>query len=146
MLTREITQSNIDLYQLESIANKIASNIKVGDIITLTGDLGVGKTTFCRFLINALTDNSVKVTSPTFNILNIYSTKKYNIWHYDLYRLKNESELFELGFEDEINDVISIIEWPDIAKNFLPKKTIDITMLFAENGLERNIIIKNTTI
>ena len=99
----------------EELANQILKKIKVGDIIFLHGEIGVGKTTFIRYLINGFQrKNKLKlseVTSPTFNILNEYQIKKIKINHYDLFRLKLTQEVKNLGlFEDSLNS-ITLIEW-----------------------------------
>ena len=94
----KILELECNLENLRKFANKIAKQTKVGDIFFLKGDLGVGKTTFSRMFINALFEKDKinkpnKIKSPTFPIMISYPILKYNIYHYDLYRLKNKNEL-----------------------------------------------------
>jgi tRNA threonylcarbamoyladenosine biosynthesis protein TsaE len=108
-----------DLVELNSFAKKLAIKTSDEDIFLLRGELGVGKTTFARSFINSLFDhNKVErpgnIKSPSFPIMINYPLLEYEINHYDLFRLKNESELQEIGFFEDIEKNISIIEWPDI--------------------------------
>ena len=113
-----------NLIELESFANELSINAKKGDIYLLSGELGVGKTTFVRFFINSLYNKyNVKVPknirSPSFPILINYPLLDFEIYHYDFYRLKNINELTELGVIENIKKNICIIEWPEIIKNNL---------------------------
>ena len=133
---------NISESKLKVIAQNLAKTLKSGDVILLRGDLGAGKTTFAKYLIHAI-DSSIpinSITSPTFNLVHIYNTKIFNIWHFDLYRIKKINELYQLGIEDAINSGISLIEWPDIALEILPKNPIKIDISVVNNKL-RNILI-----
>ena len=108
-----------DLLELSRFARKIATKTLDADIFLLKGELGVGKTTFARLFINSLFDKyKVKrpgnIKSPSFPIMINYPIMNYEINHYDLYRLINESELLEIGFFEDIEKNISVIEWPDI--------------------------------
>lgn len=123
----------------EGTRNFIASiinDIKRGTIILLRGDLGVGKTFFTQILINSLLEKenkkNIPITSPTFNIVKTYELEKFIIYHFDLYRIKHEEELFELDLENAFENV-SIIEWPEIAENILPYKTFDIDIKVVDN-------------
>ena len=106
--------------KLEEFANKLSSELKKGDIFFLIGEMGVGKTTFVKYLINNLQRKSKKtpteVTSPTFNIMNEYNIGDFLIKHYDLYRLKLTNELEYLNLFDETDKSILLIEWPQIIK------------------------------
>ena len=125
-------------------SKNISKIIKNGDIIFLYGEIGVGKTTFVRFLINHLeVENSVKksdVLSPTFNIVYDYSIKKIKILHYDLYRLKNHNDVIELGIFESSENNIKIIEWPELIKS-KPKDRIDIIFQYSPKNDERSIKI-----
>ena len=116
------------LDQLNSLSEKIADHLKEKDCIFLTGEIGVGKTTFTRYLINYLQkkegSKATEVLSPTFNLLYEYDLKKYKIMHYDLYRLKNEKELDNLGIFQEKENTIKIIEWPSLIKIPVFNKTL----------------------
>lgn len=121
--------------QMKNFASELALNAKKGDVFALKGNLGAGKTTFAQGFINILQNNELKslepVTSPTFNLIQIYKTiLGVDVWHCDLYRLKNQDELYELGLEDAFDKAITIIEWPELAASILPKNTqyIDIKL------------------
>ena len=109
---------------MAEIAQYIISTIKIGDVIALRGNLGAGKTTLSKFIINILKNDQEKereeVTSPTFNLVTTYDSDKGEIWHFDLYRLENKNEVFELGIEDAFQQAITIIEWPEIIENIIP--------------------------
>ena len=104
----------------EDLAGKFLKKIKPGDIIFVYGEMGVGKTTFIRFLINGLQKrNNLKiteVTSPTFNILNQYEINQFKVNHYDLFRIKSSEEIKNLDLFDDIMNSILLIEWPQIIK------------------------------
>ena len=106
------------------IAETIAKKSSKHDIITLSGDLGSGKTFFTNAFVNFFLKRNclhkINVTSPTFNILKIYNVGDFDIYHFDLYRIKSKSELLEFDF-DSAFDNISIIEWPELAMDILPK-------------------------
>ena len=113
------------IYSLEdtkSLATSLAKNAKPGDCYCLLGDLGAGKTEFARSFIQSICGD-IKVSSPTYNIVLNYD----NIYHFDLYRIKHESELEEIGLEDALKNGICLIEWPQIAASFLPTNKIEIT-------------------
>ena len=106
--------------ELEEFAYSLSAELKQGDIFFLFGEMGVGKTTFVKFLINNMQLRSKKelteVTSPTFNIMNEYDINGLSIKHYDLYRLKSVDELEDLNIFDENDKAILLIEWPQIIK------------------------------
>ena len=105
----------------------IAAALEPGDLITLSGDLGAGKTTFARALIRHLAgDESIEVPSPTFTLVQTYELERWAIVHADLYRLTASSELAELGFDDLPEDALVLLEWPDRATGFLPADRLDI--------------------
>ena len=109
----------LDLHELEKLATNLSKDISVGNIYLFQGDLGAGKSTFVRLLINNLyvLNNLPKppsITSPTFPILITYELNSSQIYHYDLYRLKNLMELEELDFFENLNNNITFIEWPEI--------------------------------
>ena len=112
--------SKIDISKESStakFARKFSKVLKVGDVVLLHGEIGAGKTTFIRYLINSLEKkNKVKlgeITSPTFSILNEYEIKNITIRHYDLFRIKDSSEIKNIGIYENIHDFITFIEWPD---------------------------------
>ena len=129
--------------KLEEFANKYSKKIKAGDIYFLYGDIGVGKTTFVKYIINSIQFHSnlkkTEVTSPTFSLLNEYEIGSFLIKHYDLYRLKSSDELKDLNIFDEDDKAILLIEWPQIIK----KEPSLVTKLYFEYENEyRNRFIK----
>ena len=104
--------------KIQEFTKKIISKLKVGDVIFLYGEMGVGKTTFVRYLVNQLQKkNKIKlteVTSPTFNLLNEYQINKLKIIHYDLFRLNNIKELENLNLFEDRSESITFVEWPQL--------------------------------
>ena len=135
------------LEQLNFFSKKVANRLKEKDFIFLVGEIGVGKTTFTRFLINYLQKKeglkASEVLSPTFNLLYEYDLKKYKIMHYDLYRLNNEKELNNLGILKENEDAIKIIEWPKIIKIHISNK-LEINLDYTKKGNERKLRLFGT--
>ena len=123
------------LKDTQNLSNKISKIIGTGDIIFLYGEIGVGKTTFVRFLINHLeAENEIKksdVLSPTFNIVYDYNVGEIKILHYDLYRLKNYRDISQLGMFETSNDHIKIVEWPELIKP-KPENRIDILFQYSQ--------------
>tara|TARA_Y100001970_G_scaffold123508_1_gene153084 strand:- start:2594 stop:3073 length:480 start_codon:yes stop_codon:yes gene_type:complete len=128
----------------ESISKKFSKLIKKGDVIYFYGEIGVGKTTFIKHLINNLQrKNKVKpseVPSPTFNIINEYKIKDIVINHYDLFKIKDPKELSNIGiFEDNL-ETITLVEWPEVISN-KPKKIIELYFSYEDNFQSRNLEI-----
>tara|TARA_B100000575_G_C23047264_1_gene602810 strand:- start:300 stop:743 length:444 start_codon:yes stop_codon:yes gene_type:complete len=123
------SSSKIDISR-ESLTAKFAKEfskkLKVGDVILLYGDIGVGKTTFVRYLINSLEKQKKiklsEVTSPTFSILNEYEIKDITIRHYDLFRIKHSKEINNIGLYDNSHNFVSFIEWPEKVKKKFESK------------------------
>ena len=126
----------------KKFSKNISKIIKKGDVIFLYGEIGVGKTTFVRFLINYLeSKNGIKksdILSPTFNIVYDYDIKKIKILHYDLYRLKNYNDILELGMFETSENHIKIIEWPELIKQ-KPKDRIDILFKYSNKADSRKV-------
>ena len=132
-----------DTFNLSKKIGKLLSN---GDVIFLYGEIGVGKTTFVRGLINNLEVEKgmveSQILSPTFNIVFDYEIKKLKIMHYDLYRLKNSTGINELGIFAEIEDNITLIEWPELIEK-KPKNRIEMFFGYLDEDLKkRNLKIK----
>ena len=133
----------------KDIAEKISTQLKKNQIIFLYGEIGVGKTTFVRYLINKLQkDENIKiteVTSPTFNILNEYQIGDLTIKHYDLFRIKLKEEVINLNiFEDNLNS-ISLIEWPQIIDT-KSNKYVELFFNYDEDLDKRSLVIKGLNI
>ena len=132
------------LDHLNQISKSILKKLENGDCIFLIGEIGVGKTTFTRFLINNLQNQKglkeTEVLSPTFNLLYEYEIKDIKIMHYDLYRIKKANELDHLGIFSENEKTVKIIEWPDLIKTPLINK-LEIQLEYAENDKERKMKI-----
>lgn len=90
----------------------LAQFLRAGDVVLLKGDLGAGKTTWARGLICSLLGD-VEVPSPTYTLVQTYTAPDFEIWHFDLYRLKQEAEVWELGIEEALDDGVCLIEWPE---------------------------------
>ena len=121
--------SKIDISKESStakFAKRFSKVLKVGDVVLLYGEIGVGKTTFVKYLINSLEKvNKVKlgeITSPTFSILNEYEIKNITIRHYDLFRIKNSNDIKNIGIYEDIDNFITFIEWPEKITIKLKKK------------------------
>ena len=131
--------------ELEKIANKIKKKLSPGDVVFLYGEIGVGKTTFARLLINSF-ENEKKlkkseVLSPTFNIVFEYEIKEFTIKHFDLYRLKNDNDIKNIGLYENLEQSITLIEWPELIKN-KPQNRLDLFFEYEEDYNERSLIIK----
>lgn len=107
------------------IAEEFAKTIEPGQIVLLVGDLGAGKTAFVKGVVKALHGDPDQVTSPTFTIVNEYSLDNFPIYHFDLYRLENPNELYNIGFEEYFyGSGVCFIEWPERASDFFDDSAI----------------------
>ena len=131
--------------QTEELALKFLNKLKPGNKVFLYGEMGVGKTTFVRYLINGLQKKNklivTEVISPTFNLLSEYSINNLTIKHYDLYRLKNEREVDSLGLFEEEPDTIILVEWPEIIKRDL-KNLVKLYFSYENDYQKRFVQIK----
>ena len=135
------------ILDLQKITNSIKKILLPGDVIFLYGQIGVGKTTFVRLLVNNY-ENEKKlkkseVLSPTFNIVFEYDIKDFTIEHYDLYRLKNEEEIKNIGLFENLKQNITIVEWPELIKN-KPINRIDLFFEYTKDMNERTLTIKTS--
>src|ERR1700686_2908353 len=127
---------------MHQLVQDIAIALEPGDLITLSGDLGAGKTTFARALFRHIAgDPAVEVPSPTFTLMQTYELPRFPVVHADLYRLSGTAELAELGFDDLPDGAVVLLEWPDRAAGLLPPSRLDITFTLAPQlGVEgRNV-------
>ena len=131
--------------ETEELAHIISKKIKLGDVIFLHGEMGVGKTTFIKYLINSFQKKNklkpTEVTSPTFNILIEYQINQVMINHYDLFRLKSSDELNNLNLFENKSNRITLIEWPQII-NEKPSNLIELFFKYEDDHLNRSVQIK----
>lgn len=124
------------------IAAEFAKTLSPGTVVCLYGEMGVGKTVFTNGLCRAL-GACEYATSPTFTVVNEYDGAVFPVYHFDMYRIEEEDELLELGFDEYLNaGGICIIEWPENIPNSLPKKRINVKIL-RKSFDERTILIEN---
>ena len=130
----------------KKIAEKIANKVKKNTTLLFYGNIGIGKTTFIRYLINYLqTKNNLEITeipSPTFNIINEYKINSFIIRHFDLYRIKDKKELNNIGINENTEDYARLIEWPDILGENLDS-TLTLKFEYDEKLENRYLIISN---
>ena len=141
-----IKNSKIDISSEEStkeLAEKLTHYLKGGEIIFLYGEMGVGKSTFVKYMINQFQKNKdqkiTEVTSPTFNLLNEYQINDLVIKHYDLFRLKNKSEIMNLDLFQNDKNSITIVEWPQLIDKNQSMNTIDLIFVY-ENELNNRSV------
>jgi|SRR6056297_965661 len=115
-----------------AFAHTIGGHLRPGDTILLGGEIGAGKTHFCRCLIQSLLDPPEDVPSPTFTLVQTYDSPKGEIWHADLYRLSDTSELVELGLSDAFSEAICLVEWPDRLGSLAPANALSIEFVTGE--------------
>lgn len=126
--------------EINEFAKKLANYVKPGDLIALIGDLGTGKTTFSQNFAKefGITEN---LKSPTFNYVLEYFSGKFPLYHFDVYRLSNPEEIYEIGYEDYLNgDGVLLIEWANIIESELPKEYIEIKFEYFDES-ERKLFI-----
>lgn len=134
-------ESTVNQAGMESFARILADLAKPRDVILLYGDLGMGKTVFSRAFVQALTSPDEDVPSPTFTLVQLYDTEKGTIWHFDLYRLKQPDEVYELGFEEALSDGISLIEWPERAERLYPRNRLEIRITAGDTPDTRRVAL-----
>ena len=128
--------------ETEKIAAEFAKTLSPDSVICLYGEMGVGKTVFTNGICRAL-GVCEYATSPTFTVVNEYDGECFPVYHFDMYRIEDEDELIEIGFDEYLNsNGICIIEWPENIPNSLPKKRINIKIM-RDNFSERTIIIED---
>ena len=133
------------LEDTKNLATKISKIVKAGDVVFLYGEIGVGKTTFIRHLINNLQQlnkiNLTEVTSPTFNLVNEYDVGNFIIQHYDLYRLTDYSEIKNIGLFENREEIVTLVEWPEKIKKTIDNK-IDLFFEYNDDLNKRYLTIK----
>lgn len=118
------------------IGRKFAKDLKKGDVIVLTGDLGSGKTKFTEGVLQFFGLEN-EVSSPTFNIVNEYVNRDVNVYHFDVYRLEDEDEFYAIGGEEYFEKGICLVEWGEMIESALPNKYIQIS--FSRNLEDENV-------
>lgn len=121
-----------------AVARAVAALARPRDVITLSGPLGAGKTSFARSFV-AGAGGGGEVPSPTFTLVQMYETPHATIYHFDLYRLENPEDAFEIGIEDAFAEGISMIEWPDRLGRYLPRERLDVVLHPGAQDTERRI-------
>ncbi len=127
----EITAKNEQ--EMLVLGARIGAALRAGDTIALIGDLGAGKTTLVRGLIQAQFPG-IDVPSPTYTLVQTYDFPEYELWHCDLYRLKHPDEVFEIGLMDAFGDAVCLLEWPDKIGAYLPEDALSMHIRFKEEG------------
>ena len=142
--TRDIVDLSSE-NKTEELAKKLSKKLKPGNVVFFYGEIGVGKTTFIKYLINIFQKENklelTEVTSPTFNLLNEYQINKININHYDLYRLKSIQELKNLELFENSKNLITLVEWPQIIKE-KPENLIELFFKYEDDYKKRSVQIK----
>lgn len=134
-------KKKLKFYEIDELAKKLANFVKENSVIALIGELGTGKTTFTKTFSKEL---GVKenLKSPTFNYVLEYLSGRLPLYHFDVYRLCEAEEIYEIGYEDYINNGgVAIIEWANIIETELPKEYIKISFEYSDNSLEDERII-----
>jgi len=135
MMTQKREQKLSTEAETIALGTKLGQILKAGDVITIAGPLGAGKTCLARAIIEAATTET-DVTSPTFGLVQTYNAPKFMLYHFDLYRIKQVDEIWELGFEDALEEGTTLIEWPDRAAVHIPATALRIRL--SVNGETRH--------
>ena len=124
-----------DLSATQKLGTLLADGLTAGDIISLSGPLGAGKSALARSIIISANPNETDVPSPTFSLVQTYELADGTpLWHLDLYRIETPEDAMQLGLDDAFVDAVCLIEWPDRLKKFLPKSTLSIHLYLACDG------------
>ncbi len=117
----------------EALGRRIAALLRIGDVVCLSGGLGAGKTTLARAVIAALAGEQ-EAPSPTYTLVQTYAAPDFDLWHFDLYRLADPDQVFELGYEDALETGVSLIEWPERLGGAAPPDRLDVALSVAGAG------------
>ncbi|MBB1275792.1 MULTISPECIES: tRNA (adenosine(37)-N6)-threonylcarbamoyltransferase complex ATPase subunit type 1 TsaE [unclassified Pseudoalteromonas] len=142
-MTRSFEFHLTDEIATVTMGNRVADIIEQGAVIYLHGDLGAGKTTFTRGVVQGF-GHTGKVKSPTYTLVEPYELERANVYHFDLYRLGDPEELEYMGIRDYFSaDAICVVEWPEKGGEFIPVPDLDITLSYVGN--ERKIVINSAS-
>ncbi len=133
-MAETITQSE---EETSALARTIAQGASAGDVFLLEGTLGAGKSVFARGFVRALAGADTDVPSPTFTLVQTYESAKTPIYHFDLYRLEDPEEIYEIGWEEALADGIALVEWPQRLGAHVPPKAIRIHIDILDNQRRR---------
>ena len=116
------------------LAHRLAPYLRAGDAVMLQGDLGAGKTSLARALIRCLAEEAIEVPSPTFTLVQLYDVPQGTLWHFDLYRLKQPEDVYELGWEEALAEAIVVVEWPERLGSLKPAIALTLRLEFEGQG------------
>ena len=123
-----------------ALGQKLAQIAKVGDVFALFGTLGMGKSVLARAFIQSLS-GAEEVPSPTFTLVQSYDAPDFEIFHYDLYRIKSPEEIFEIGVEEAMYDGVCLVEWPDKMRPYLPRDSFRVEIIAQGNSRQVKITV-----
>ena len=118
----------------QELGRRLAPLLRPGDVVALAGDLGAGKTTLARALLQARAGEAIEVPSPTFTLAQIYDLPGLTLWHFDLYRLGNAEDVYEIGWEEALSSAASLVEWPERLGRLLPPSALTVDLSIDRTG------------
>ena len=124
-----------------SLGAAIADGLRAGEAVCLSGPLGAGKSTLARALVRALTTPQEEVPSPTFTLVQFYEGTRLKVAHFDLYRLTNPDEAYEIGLDEALDDGAAVIEWPERLAGRLPADRLDVEIALSPDAQSRRVRI-----
>jgi len=122
-----------------ALGGKVIEQLSIGDVVALKGDLGAGKTTLVRGMLQSIM-GEIEVPSPTYTLIQTYETPKFELWHCDMYRLERPEDGYELGLLDAFEDAVCLLEWPDKLGDLMPEDALEIDIQFDGEG--RKVTLK----
>lgn len=127
--------------ELQAWGQQLANNLQTGDVLLLQGDLGAGKSTLARAIIQSMCGANTVVPSPTFTLVQTYASSRGTVFHFDLYRLPPDQprQIYELGWDDALLDGISLVEWPERLGPLVPRHALLLELTPTLDGLARSI-------
>jgi tRNA threonylcarbamoyladenosine biosynthesis protein TsaE len=126
----------------QGLGRALAAVLRPGDAVCLTGPLGAGKSTLARALIRALTSPDEEVPSPTFTLVQFYETAAFPLAHFDLYRLSDPDEAYEIGLDEALDHGVALIEWPERLEGRLPATRLDIDIAL-DGDARRAVLVRH---